>query len=194
MQTNKKSTQLIESQKIFSGKKGGGSQCDQIGRFLQVLDNKLSHKSSPNIQLPFWIFLIMSHYIKSVWLLLVAFQREIRQLFIPSSGHTDGSHEFDISNKSNNFFQSTKTTSKNMFFLKKVCSAGPNFPSKRHFSFTLILPYSQHCLHQKKPEVRIGSILSCTIGSACKCFSFLNAKLSKMVKIENYADAMKRRK
>ena len=26
-----------------------GKQCDQIGRFLQVLDNKLPHKSSPNI-------------------------------------------------------------------------------------------------------------------------------------------------
>ena len=30
------------------------SQCDQIGWFLQVLGNKLSHKSSPNILVTFW--------------------------------------------------------------------------------------------------------------------------------------------
>ena len=35
-------------------------QCDQIGRFLQVLGNKLSHKSSQNILVTFWLFLIMS--------------------------------------------------------------------------------------------------------------------------------------
>ena len=29
-------------------------QCDQIGRFLQIIGNKLSHKSSPNMMVPFW--------------------------------------------------------------------------------------------------------------------------------------------
>ena len=29
-------------------------QCDQIGRFLQVLGNKLSHKSRPNMMVTFW--------------------------------------------------------------------------------------------------------------------------------------------
>ena len=32
----------------------GDDQCDQIGQFLQVLGNKLSHKSSPNILVIFW--------------------------------------------------------------------------------------------------------------------------------------------
>ena len=31
-----------------------GGQCDQIGRFLQVLGNKLYHKNSPNILMTFW--------------------------------------------------------------------------------------------------------------------------------------------
>ena len=35
-------------------------QCDKIGPFLQLLGNKLSHKSSPNILLIFGLFLIMS--------------------------------------------------------------------------------------------------------------------------------------
>ena len=30
------------------------AQCDEIGRFLQILGNKLSHKSSPNILVSFW--------------------------------------------------------------------------------------------------------------------------------------------
>ena len=29
-------------------------QCDHIGRFLQVISNKLSHKRSPNIWITFW--------------------------------------------------------------------------------------------------------------------------------------------
>ena len=34
---------------IFGVKEVIGVQCDQIGRFLQVLGNNLSHKSSPNM-------------------------------------------------------------------------------------------------------------------------------------------------
>ena len=40
--------------KSFSTITDGLHQCDQIGQFLQVLDNKLSHKSSPNILVTFW--------------------------------------------------------------------------------------------------------------------------------------------
>ena len=49
-------------------------QCDQIGRILQVLGNKLSHQSSPNILVPFGLFLIMSLLCKkcvaTIWAIL----------------------------------------------------------------------------------------------------------------------------
>ena len=57
-------------------------QCDQIGLFLQVLGNILSHKSSPNE--------FMKYNVKNVWLLFGHFWGEIRQLFIQPSGHIDG--------------------------------------------------------------------------------------------------------
>ena len=64
-------------------------QCDQIGRFLQVLGNKLSHKSFQNIFVSFWAISNNVTVRKSVWLLLGNIRGEVRQLFIPSSGHAD---------------------------------------------------------------------------------------------------------
>ena len=52
-------------------------QCDQIGRFLQVLGNKLSHKSSPNKLVTFGLFLIMLLLWKSVWKLFGQFWVEL---------------------------------------------------------------------------------------------------------------------
>ena len=65
-------------------------QCDQIGRSLQVLGNKLSHKSCPKNLVTFWAISknITIMYKKCV-LHLGQFSGEIRQLLIPSSGHTD---------------------------------------------------------------------------------------------------------
>ena len=61
----------------------------RLGKFLQVLGTKLSPKSSPNISVTFGLFPIMSLVCKiSVWLLFGQFWGEIRQIFIPSSGHT----------------------------------------------------------------------------------------------------------
>ena len=65
------------------------NQCDQIGRFLQVLGNKLSHKSFQNIFVSFWAISNNVTVRKSVWLLLGNIRGEVRQLFIPSSGHAD---------------------------------------------------------------------------------------------------------
>ena len=39
-------------------------QCDQIGRFMEVLGNKLSRKSSPNNLVTFWAISIMSLWCK----------------------------------------------------------------------------------------------------------------------------------
>ena len=72
-------SQLIHLKIYLLGK------CDQIGQFLQVLCNKVSHKSNQNILVTFWA---ISNNVKSVWLLFGHFQGEIRQFFIPSSGHT----------------------------------------------------------------------------------------------------------
>ena len=70
--------------------KGGGGQCDQIGRFLQVLGEKFSHKSSPNVQKLFgriWKHQFLSkncrgHFLGHFWNFCL--------LFISASGHTGG--------------------------------------------------------------------------------------------------------
>ena len=63
-------------------------QCDQIGRVFTIFGNKLSHPSSPNILLPFGLFLKMSLLRKKYVATFGQFLEEICQLFIPSSGHT----------------------------------------------------------------------------------------------------------
>ena len=60
------------------------AQCDQIGRFLQVIGNKESHKSKPNILVTFWA-ISFKKCVATFWAIL----GKIRQLFILSSGHTD---------------------------------------------------------------------------------------------------------
>ena len=62
----------------------------RLRQFLQVLCNKLSHKSSLNILETFGLFQSCHYYIKSVCgHFLGQFSGTIGQLFIPSSGHTD---------------------------------------------------------------------------------------------------------
>ena len=68
-------------------------QSDQIGRFLQVLGNNLSHQSSPEILVTFGLFLIMSLLFKKCVATFGAIFGGIRQLIIPSCGHT-GSRSF----------------------------------------------------------------------------------------------------
>ena len=66
----------------------GKEQCDQIGRFLQVLGSKLCHKI---VQICWWLFglfLILSLLFKKFAATFWAIFGKIRQLFIPSSGHT----------------------------------------------------------------------------------------------------------
>ena len=64
-------------------------QCDQIGRFFELLDNKYSYQSRPNILLRFGQFLIIQlsckNYLATFW----AISWKNWQLLIPSSGHTE---------------------------------------------------------------------------------------------------------
>ena len=61
------------------------NQCDQIGRFLQVLGNKLSHKVALIIWWFLGYFLKCKKCVATFWAI---FGKGIRQLFVPSSGHT----------------------------------------------------------------------------------------------------------
>ena len=61
------------------------NQCDQIGRFLQVLGNKLYYKRSPNILVTFWA---ISNNVTIMLKVCGQLFGEIRQLFIPSTGLT----------------------------------------------------------------------------------------------------------
>ena len=78
-----------------------GQQCDQIGRFFELLGNKISYKSSPKILVTFGLFKIMQndlcYFLGNIG--------KIGQLFIPSSGHTDCApiHKFMIAKESRKF-------------------------------------------------------------------------------------------
>ena len=64
-------------------------QSDQIWRFLQVFGNKLSHKRSPNNLVTFWaICYNVTIVCKKCVATFGQFLEGIRQLFVPSSGHT----------------------------------------------------------------------------------------------------------
>ena len=64
-------------------------QCDQIGRFLQVLGNKLPQKSSLNILVPFRaIHNNVTVMVKVCVYFLANFWEKLRNFFISSCGHT----------------------------------------------------------------------------------------------------------
>ena len=63
-------------------------QCDQIGRFLKCLDDKISRKRSPNDWQLFGLFLKTHSYVKMNWLLFGILLGKFGPLFIWTSGHT----------------------------------------------------------------------------------------------------------
>ena len=65
------------------------NQCDQIGQFFELLGNKFSCKSSPNIMVTFWVILNNTTFLSKLFGYFWGNVGKIGQLFIPSSGHTD---------------------------------------------------------------------------------------------------------
>ena len=83
-------------QEAFSQKLLDGSeQCDQIGRFLEVLVNTFSYRSSQNVRSLFGYFCKKAHLLSKYKLLRLLFGQlldEFGLFFIPTSGHIKWDH------------------------------------------------------------------------------------------------------
>ena len=63
-------------------------QCDQIGRFLKVLANKVPCKSRSNIYQHFGNCENGTFYVKLMWIVFGELLEKFGLLFTPTSGHT----------------------------------------------------------------------------------------------------------